>query len=171
VLRQDRAAALWFTSSFALSVGTFYGVADAFAGKTQFILVFGGHFDLVLALGTGLAGALLGRFAFGRLGGVVYGLAAAAAGGLVFPIAARPAAGFAAGAVFGLAVGLSIFMSRAWGSFVLSVPWLTMRGQVPLRLVRFLDDAHRRGVLRQAGAVYQFRHARLQDRLTGDLTR
>jgi hypothetical protein len=29
-----------------------------------------------------------------------------------------------------------------------------MRGQVPLRLVRFLDDAHRRGVLRQAGAVY-----------------
>ena len=170
VLRQDRAAALWFTSSFALSVGTFYGVADAFAGKTQFILVFGGHFDLVLALGTGLAGALLGRFAFGRLGGVVYGLAAAAAGGLVFPIAGHPAAGFAAGAVFGLAVGLSIFMSRAWGSFTLSLPWLAMRGQAPLRLVRFLDDAHRRGVLRQAGAVYQFRHARLQDRLTDDLT-
>jgi hypothetical protein len=29
----------------------------------------------------------------------------------------------------------------------------------------FLDDAYRRGVLRRAGAVYQFRHARLQDRL------
>ncbi|MFI6358668.1 hypothetical protein ACIBJF_40075 [Streptomyces sp. NPDC050743] len=29
----------------------------------------------------------------------------------------------------------------------------------------FLDDAHRRGVLRQAGAVYQFRHARLQEQL------
>jgi hypothetical protein len=29
----------------------------------------------------------------------------------------------------------------------------------------FLGDAHRRGVLRQAGAVYQFRHARLQDHL------
>ena len=69
VLRQDRAAALAFTSSFALSVGTFYGVADAFAGPTQFILVFGGHFDPGLALATGLAGALLGRFAFGRLGG------------------------------------------------------------------------------------------------------
>ncbi|MEU4668642.1 hypothetical protein AB0F91_11870 [Amycolatopsis sp. NPDC023774] len=26
-------------------------------------------------------------------------------------------------------------------------------------------DAHRRGVLRQVGAVYQFRHARLQERL------
>jgi len=30
----------------------------------------------------------------------------------------------------------------------------------------FLDDACRQGVLRRAGAVYQFRHARLQDHLT-----
>jgi hypothetical protein len=31
----------------------------------------------------------------------------------------------------------------------------------------FLDDAHRRrGVLRQAGAVYQFRHIELQHRLS-----
>jgi hypothetical protein len=29
----------------------------------------------------------------------------------------------------------------------------------------FLDDAHHRGVLRQVGAVYQFRDARLQDHL------
>jgi hypothetical protein len=29
----------------------------------------------------------------------------------------------------------------------------------------FLDDAYRRGVLRQGGAAYQFRHARLQDHL------
>jgi transcriptional regulator with XRE-family HTH domain len=171
VLRQDRAAALSFTSSFALSVGTFYGVADAFAGQSHFILVFGGHFDLVLALATGLAGTLLGQFAFGWLGGVAYGLAATAAGGLVFPIAGIPVAGFAAGAVFGLAVGLSIFMSRAWGSSVVSMAWLAMRGQVPLRLVRFLDDAHGRGVLRQVGGVYQFRHARLQDRLTEKLSR
>jgi hypothetical protein len=31
--------------------------------------------------------------------------------------------------------------------------------------MRFLADAHRRAVLRQVGAVYQFRHARLQDNL------
>ncbi len=31
------------------------------------------------------------------------------------------------------------------------------------QLISFLDDAHRRGVLRQVGAVYQFRHALLQD--------
>jgi hypothetical protein len=29
----------------------------------------------------------------------------------------------------------------------------------------FLADAHQRGVLRQAGAVYQFRHIELQRRL------
>jgi hypothetical protein len=31
--------------------------------------------------------------------------------------------------------------------------------------MRFLADAHQRGVLRQAGAVYQFRHAELQRHL------
>jgi hypothetical protein len=29
----------------------------------------------------------------------------------------------------------------------------------------FLADAHQRGVLRQAGAVYEFRHVELQRRL------
>jgi len=31
----------------------------------------------------------------------------------------------------------------------------------------FLGDAHRRGVLRQVGDVYQFRHLDLQNRLAG----
>jgi len=43
--------------------------------------------------------------------------------------------------------------------------WLYVRGRIPWRTLRFLADAHRRGVLRQTGAVYQFRHIRLQDRL------
>ena len=30
---------------------------------------------------------------------------------------------------------------------------------------RFLEDAHRLGILRQVGAVYRFRHARLQEHL------
>jgi hypothetical protein len=32
--------------------------------------------------------------------------------------------------------------------------------------MNFLEDAHQRGILRTVGPVYQFRHARLQDRLT-----
>jgi hypothetical protein len=33
--------------------------------------------------------------------------------------------------------------------------------------MRFLEDARKRDVLRTVGPVYQFRHARLQDRLAG----
>ncbi len=36
--------------------------------------------------------------------------------------------------------------------------------------MRFLEDARERGVLRIVGAVYQFRHARLQDRLAVQAT-
>jgi hypothetical protein len=32
-------------------------------------------------------------------------------------------------------------------------------------LLTFLEDAYRRGVLRQSGAVYQFRHSLLQEHL------
>jgi hypothetical protein len=43
--------------------------------------------------------------------------------------------------------------------------WLTLRRQLPWSVMGFLADAHRRGVLRQAGPVYQFRHINLQHRL------
>jgi hypothetical protein len=39
---------------------------------------------------------------------------------------------------------------------------------VPYRLLEFLDDAHKLGILRQVGARYQFRHARVQDHLAKD---
>ncbi|MER6050936.1 NACHT domain-containing protein [Streptomyces sp. NPDC001793] len=64
----------------------------------------------------------------------------------------------------GLAYGLSL---TAWGQWVaLSRIWLPLTGRLPWAVSAFLEDAHRRGVLRQAGTVYQFRHARLQDHLT-----
>jgi len=44
-------------------------------------------------------------------------------------------------------------------------PVAVLLRRVPARTGAFLADAHRRGVLRQVGAVYQFRHIRLQDRL------
>ncbi|MCX4458659.1 hypothetical protein OOK58_42890 [Streptomyces sp. NBC_01728] len=61
-----------------------------------------------------------------------------------------------------LTIGLS-----AWGWLITSRIWLCGTGRLPWRLGTFLDEAHRKGVLRQAGAVYQFRHARLQERLAG----
>jgi hypothetical protein len=67
---------------------------------------------------------------------------------------------------FGAGVGYGLCLT-AWGQWVaLARIWLPLTGRLPWRLVGFLDDACQRGALRRAGAVYQFRHARLQDRLT-----
>jgi hypothetical protein len=42
---------------------------------------------------------------------------------------------------------------------------LAFSRRMPMRMMTFLADAHRRGVLRRAGALYEFRHIRLQQRL------
>lgn len=71
-----------------------------------------------------------------------------------------------AAVVYGLTAWLAEG-GRTWLLFQLSHARLAREGWLPWRLWRFLDDAHRRGVLRQAGDVYQFRHALLQDHLAG----
>lgn len=69
--------------------------------------------------------------------------------------------------VFGLAFGL--VFPRTWTAS-LTFAQLAMRWHTPVRLLRFLDDARERDVLRTVGPVYQFRHARLQDRLAQQAT-
>jgi NACHT domain len=65
--------------------------------------------------------------------------------------------------LFGASLSMGV---NAWGQWlVLARLWLPLRGRLPWALMAFLEDAHRRGALRQAGAVYQLRHARLQDHL------
>jgi hypothetical protein len=75
-------------------------------------------------------------------------------------------AGIAVGVVAGAGVGLGVSARQtAWPSYLLTVGWLAFSHRLPRSLMSFLADAHRRGVLRQAGAVYQFRHIDLQHRL------
>ena len=63
-------------------------------------------------------------------------------------------AAFVFGLVFGLVAGYGFnAAATAWPSYVLARGWLALRHRLPWRLMRFLADAHRRGVLRQAGAV------------------
>ncbi|BBC35361.1 hypothetical protein SGFS_066550 [Streptomyces graminofaciens] len=74
---------------------------------------------------------------------------------------------------FGAGLGYGLCLT-AWGQWVaLARIWLPLTGRLPWRLVAFLEDACDRDVLRRAGAVYQFRHARLQDhlRVRRDLSR
>ncbi|MBM7083159.1 NACHT domain-containing protein [Micromonospora humidisoli] len=56
----------------------------------------------------------------------------------------------------------------AWTEYAIARAVLAMRGRLPWRTMAFLRDAAERGVLRQVGAVYQFRHPRLRDRLAAD---
>ncbi|GAA0650492.1 NACHT domain-containing protein [Kutzneria viridogrisea] len=95
---------------------------------------------LVFGIGVGSAAALL--FGAGRTGMVWLG--------------------FSAGALLGFVLSA---MSRNWWWFSVARAWLAMRGRLPYRLLEFLEDAHQLGVLRQVGARYQFRHARVQEHL------
>ncbi|MEV2227690.1 NACHT domain-containing protein [Streptomyces phaeochromogenes] len=55
----------------------------------------------------------------------------------------------------------------AWGLYISSRFWLAIQRKLPWRLAAFLRDAHiRRGILRQSGAVYQFRHIEIQRHLS-----
>jgi len=67
---------------------------------------------------------------------------------------------------FGLAFGLvASRRGTAWPGYMAARSWLVLRHQLPWPLMAFLADAHQRGVLRQVGSVYQFRHIDLQRRL------
>ena len=70
------------------------------------------------------------------------------------------------GLPLGVAVGtLVVGLLNPWPAYAAGRAYLALRGKLPWKLLEFLEDAHRRGVLRQAGAVYQFRHIELQRQL------
>lgn len=171
-LRQNRTAALGFGLTLALASGFFDGIVDAVSTTRPLatlgplrLLVIG----LVILVGNGFAGYVI----YGWVGGAGLGLIELVGTLIAWWIPGlglgsagyHGAAGVRFGIAFGLAAGVAGVLSRAWGSFCLARIWLALCGHLPWRLMRFLDDAHRRGVLRQSGAVYQFRHAKLRDQL------
>ena len=75
-------------------------------------------------------------------------------------------AGLGAGLVAGYMVALGVGTMTTWGRWVvLAQIWLPLAGRLPRDLDAFLQDSYARGVLRREGAVFQFRHARLQEHL------
>jgi hypothetical protein len=113
----------------------------------------------------------------GLMAGLTVGLAAGLAAGLVFGLAVGLTVGLAAGVTGGPAVGFVSSLAagppraaeerrgNASARYLVSISILAWQRHTPPRLMRFLQDAHRLGLLREAGPVYQFRHARLQDHL------
>jgi hypothetical protein len=89
----------------------------------------------------------------------LYGVAGAITDGIVPAIVA--------GVAYGAADRLMGIATSVWGRYVIAKTWAALWGDVPWRFMLFLDDAHRRGLLRRAGAAHQFRHTRLQQHLAG----
>jgi hypothetical protein len=124
---------------------------------------------LLLTLVTGVsagiaAGIVADAIEFSSLapGSFLPTLPGATQGALSFGLGMGISAGLTIGAGFGLAVS---GFGSAWPSWLIARGRMALSGRLPLQLVSFLDDAHRRGVLRRTGAVYQFRHIELQHRL------
>jgi hypothetical protein len=166
--------------TIGLVEGAAFGPANGLTAGAVFGLVFGLVGGLVDVWATPLATAraasalevyrtdLRCTLAVGLVAGLPSGLA-----GLVFGLpglisgSAKAEVGLA-GLMLGLAVGFVGGLGPALRLTVVEVLW-----GLRLRRVRFmplLQAALHRQVLRQAGAVYQFRHAALQDLLAADAT-
>ncbi|GHF52317.1 hypothetical protein GCM10010218_37210 [Streptomyces mashuensis] len=83
------------------------------------------------------------------------------------PLVWSPTATLKLAVISGLCGPLGYVLAlTAWGQWVVfGRIWLPLTGRLPRSPVAFLEDAYERGVLRQSGAVYQFRHTRLQHHL------
>jgi hypothetical protein len=147
-----------FAVRFAEGEGSPLEPIESWRNDRVFGLVAGLAFGLALGLVVGLPVGVAGEFGvgFGQGSGLAFGLVA----------------GLEKGLVYGLAVGLmyGITSSETWST---TLAWLQLQRsrRVPaVSLMPFLEDARNRGVLRTVGAVYQFRHATLQDRLAEQTT-
>lgn len=94
------------------------------------------------------------------MAGITGGLMAGQAG-LMFGLGV----GLAGGLLFGLMFGLALGNHHAWLAYAFAARRLAKKEHLPRKLMAFLDDAHRLGLLRTVGPIYQFRHAELQDHL------
>ncbi|WNO76850.1 NACHT domain-containing protein [Streptomyces sp. AM8-1-1] len=111
---------------------------------------------------------------------LAFGLAPGLVFGVMFGMGLEPMSGLGVGLAVGLGVAVTLGRLQAvWADYTIVRLCLGMRRELPIDLMPFLKDAHeRRGVLRQVGAVYQFRHIDLQRHLapnnrtagTGSLT-
>jgi NACHT domain len=171
--------------------GILFGLAVGLAGAVIAWLTAGAVAGIVFGVGGGLVGGLAGGLGGVRadlttaadpgavlvrdrrtfqMVGIIAWVVAGLIVGLVTGLARGVAGGLGAGVDAGLGLGLgaalaAAFVQAAWGAFTIARCWLALWRRLPWRLVGFLDDAHRLGLLRQVGPAYQFRHARLQDHL------
>ncbi|MEU1312382.1 NACHT domain-containing protein [Streptomyces cinnamoneus] len=161
----------FFTLLFGLTVGVMAGAVAGGCGWVAYAAVRGERKQVYIAKDA-LHGPRATLLRYGLIG-ALSGLAAAVVAGVAIgwwlrtTLHVRPGTAWQYGLLTGAGLGFATLLGSAWGSYQLSRAWLGLTKRLPPRLMRFLDDAHDLGVLRQTGAVYQFRHARLQEQLSG----
>jgi hypothetical protein len=112
-----------------------------------------------------VASQLIGGLVVGLVGGLLVGLVVGLAYTPVQGPADRLEHGLLVGLLVGFVVGLVVGLSGgASSSLLFTEIALWLRGR-RVRFMPLLETALARQILRQAGVVYQFRHADLQDRL------
>ena len=137
-------------------IGTLFGEMDApdirSAASPVAVLRRARRSAIIGGVLAAVAAALLSGLAIGAIVGFIFG------GGYGVAVLAAVAAGVMTGIFTG-------FVVSVWPWYGVARIWLALHHRLPWSLMSFLVDAHKRGVLRQAGAVYQFRHIELQHRL------
>ncbi|WP_344242599.1 NACHT domain-containing protein [Actinocorallia libanotica] len=176
-----------------LPLGLTFGFMFGLVFVTEVGLAFGFAFGLVFGLAVGLAVglvewtespatadrvntptgvlnadralAIFRLLVFGLGGGLVFGLVFGLAVGLAvgLGLGGGLAVGVQVGLLLGLLLGLRFGQHHAWWCYLLATLHLSRRGALPRDLMGVLDDAHRLGLLRAVGPMYQFRHADFQD--------
>ncbi|MFI5585354.1 TIR domain-containing protein [Amycolatopsis sp. NPDC051758] len=148
-------------------IGAMFGIVIAvIVGLLKIMEKFETEFDITVVLDPVFLLAADRRNALAR--SALYALTLGAAAGLIqLTTATGDEPPFMIGAILAIPFATVVLLAgKAWGRWlVLTRIWLPLTGRLPWRLVTFLEDAHGRGILRQVGAVYQFRHARLQEQL------
>ena len=171
---------LWSALIFGIFGGIWFGAAAGPAvGALAFLAVEFRNLWSIPAADSRSATAA-GSYRADRQATVLTGLGVGLAVGLVAGMASGMAPGASVGFASPLANDFATWLP--WTLSILAATWLAI-GQVPrvkftelilacrsgerVRFLRLLEDAADRQVLRQAGVMYQFRHAALQERLAG----
>lgn len=95
--------------------------------------------------------------------------------GLAAGMAVGASIGITAGVVVGVGEGIVVgvfccAVDPKWPCYVVARIWLAFNRELPWRLMTFLVDACHRDVLRQVGAMYEFRHMAVQHELAAEPT-
>ncbi len=190
VPRWPRPRELGLMLAFGLAAGVAGGLVYGLAGRAGLVFGLGGGLTARLTAGfaAGLAVALavglvylwqtpladspsataVGTYRAHRRTSLIVGLGVGLVAGLAVGLGAGLGAGLGVGLVAGLAAGLAVGLLAGLAAgqvptVKLTELVLTCQGLGQAHFLHLLEDALDRQVLRQAGAVYQFRHAALQD--------